>query len=526
MRTGDARPVGLPVRAPQRPSLTVSEPVSGPSSLPVRALQPVKDKFQQKDQQRRGPARPGRIMQTIEQAPAELLSASSPPKKGIPSSHMRPATPGPSSRRTALPRPSPGIFVTPRAVSVRPHFAPRRSDGPQSASRSERKRTFDETEDVDPASKAEEWERVLEKIKNHEKEMEQQRALLEKIRRQEKEMEQQRAQDRAQLEETKRLLAEQKTRIDDLEQRRAAEELVRDPGVRTQSKERDVSAPSEAAPQDVVLTPESVRRRVAHRQSESREGRKGRNASRVARARLREQERQQIEQDRQEELELEHQLEQEQRREAERLQRVVRRAQDNGQRAPAQVRPETEAEAQRRIQHEIFTRPLSGHNPQIEFDDYDLPYISHATAFLMRLPQAFVLRKLRKLVEGKTFFDVAHPGRVYMGCWVVSKRASCDMRMKLVESGEKHGFSFARLAVRLWHDEQSIYKFIEHDKHQLKAINTCHTERCIHPDHIVVEPSSAAGERRRCKNRGRCYGHATVGKDGSRQARRPCIFPP
>ncbi|KKY31151.1 hypothetical protein UCDDA912_g08874 [Diaporthe ampelina] len=297
--------------------------------------------------------------------------------------------------------------------------------------------------------------------------MEQQRALLEKIRRQEKEMEQQRAQDRAQLEETKRLLAEQKTRIDDLEQRRAAEELVRDPG-----------------------------------------------------------ERQQIEQDRQEELELEHQLEQEQRREAERLQRVVRRVQDNGQRAPAQVRPETEAEAQRRIQHEIFTRPLSGHNPQIEFDDYDLPYISHATAFLMRLPQAFVLRKLRKLVEGKTFFDVAHPGRVYMGCWVVSKRASCDMRMKLVESGEKHGFSFARLAVRLWHDEQSIYKFIEHDKHQLKAINTCHTERCIHPDHIVVEPSSAAGERRRCKNRGRCYGHATVGKDGSRQARRPCIFPP
>lgn len=186
-----------------------------------------------------------------------------------------------------------------------------------------------------------------------------------------------------------------------------------------------------------------------------------------------------------------------------------------------------EADAQTRIQHEIFTRPLSGHNPRIIFDDDDRPHISEATAFLMRLPQAFVMAKLRKLVEGKAFFDVAHPGSVHMGCWVVSsKRSSCDMRMKLSDSGEKHGFSFPRLAVRLWHDEQSIYSLLQHHKHRQKAVHTCHIETCMRPDHIVVEPSSAAAERRRCKREGWCPGHEFVHKDGSRQARKPCIFPP
>lgn len=181
-------------------------------------------------------------------------------------------------------------------------------------------------------------------------------------------------------------------------------------------------------------------------------------------------------------------------------------------------------ESQRRIQHEVFTRPLSGVNPDLEHDDDDRPYLSHATAFLLRLPQAFVLRKLQKLVEGKAFFDVTHPGSVHMGCWVVSsKRVSHDMRMKLTESGEQHGFSFARLAVRMWHDEVSIYSLLQH-KH--RASNTCHTDDCMHPDHIVVESVKAAGERRRCKREGRCRGHVTVHKDGTRQVRRPCIFAP
>ncbi|KAG6358059.1 hypothetical protein INS49_013943 [Diaporthe citri] len=241
--------------------------------------------------------------------------------------------------------------------------------------------------------------------------------------------------------------------------------------------------------------------------------------------------RQRLEQERQEDLELEQQLEQEQRREAERqerrLQRVMRRPQNGAQGDPAQTEAQMEADAQTRIQHEIFTRPLSGHNPRIIFDDDDRPHISEATAFLMRLPQAFVMAKLRKLVEGKSFFDVAHPGSVHMGCWVVSsKRASCDMRMKLTDSGEKHGFSFPRLAVRMWHDEQSIYSLVQHHKHRQKAVHTCHIETCMRPDHIVVEPSSAAAERRRCKREGWCPGHEFVHKDGTRQARKPCIFPP
>lgn len=144
----------------------------------------------------------------------------------------------------------------------------------------------------------------------------------------------------------------------------------------------------------------------------------------------------------------------------------------------------------------------------------------------MRLPQAFVLARLRRLIWGKEFFDTAHPGSVHMGCWVVSRRASCDLRMKLTDSGESHGFSFARLAVRLWHDEESIYSLVQHHNHQLKAGHTCHVDACMRPDHIVVESDRDAGERRRCKARGKCLGHRTVHKDGTRQVRKPCIFPP
>lgn len=144
----------------------------------------------------------------------------------------------------------------------------------------------------------------------------------------------------------------------------------------------------------------------------------------------------------------------------------------------------------------------------------------------MRLPQAFVLARLRRLIWGKEFFDTVHPGSTHMGCWVVSRRASCDLRMKLTDSGESHGFSFARLAVRLWHDEESIYSLVQHHKQQLKAGHTCHVDACMRPDHIVVESDRDAGERRRCKARGKCLGHRTVHKDGTRQVRKPCIFPP
>lgn len=565
MRTGGARPAGPPSREAQGASVPVSGSVSGSSALPFRGLAPVKDNSQQKEKQRRGPARPGRIMQTIEQPPIELFSSKSQSQKGPSSSHLRAATPGPSSRRTAPPQPSPGIFVTPRAVSVRPLPTPRHENDPQSVSRSQGKRTFNETEDTDSASKAAELERMMARIKSHEKEMEQQRA---------------------QLEDTKRLLAEQKTRIDDLEQQRRAEELLRDADLQTRAEERDVTPPQETAarhvaplpevapratatpavtiPQHLASPPDAVSqavvpRRVSSRQAQRREEKRRRNASQAARreerrrqfasqgapTRLKRQERrrleqekqegltlqrQRLEEERQEDLELEQQLELEQRSEAERqeqrLPRVTREPQNSIQNEPLQSPPESEAEAQRRIQHEVFSRPLSGHNPNITFDDEDRPYVSKATAFLMRLPQAFVLAKLRKLAKGKAFFDLAHPGSVHMGCWVVSRRASCDSRMKLMESGEKHGFSFERLAVRLWHDEQSIYKLVQHDRHQPLAVRVCHTDTCMRPDHIVVEPSSAAAERRRCKREGWCPGHKFFHKDGTRQARKHCIFPP
>lgn len=359
---------------------------------------------------------------------------------------------------------------------------------------------------------------MLERIKNHDREMEQQRA---------------------QLEETKRLLAEQKSRIDDLEQRRRAEELVQHDSVQTRVEEPDVAPLPDVIRRDASPAPvpcHQAERREERRQqntcqAERRDKRNRRRSSRVARARLQEQERERIEQERQEDLELEQQLEQEQLHQAERIQCAVRNLQDNAQQGhaqprPAQRRPEVLAAVQRRIQHDVFNRPLSGHNLRIIFDDDDRPHISEATAFLMRLPQSFVLARLRRLVEGKEFFDTAHLGSTHLGCWVVSRRASCDLRMKLTDSGESHNISFARLAVRLWHDEQSIYSLLQHHNHQLKAWHTCHVDACMRPDHIVVESDRAAGERRNCKARGRCYGHRTVLKDGTSQVRKPCVFPP
>lgn len=355
---------------------------------------------------------------------------------------------------------------------------------------------------------------MMERIQNHEREMEQQRT---------------------QLEDTKRLLAEQKTRIDELERRRRrAEELVRDASVQTRIEEPDIALLSDVALRGVSPAPvpcqqaermeEQRRQNASH--PESRDKRKRRKSSRVARARVQQLDRERIEQERQEDLELEQQLEREQRRQAERIQCAARRLQNNAQPAPAQRRPDLLAAVQRRIQHDVFNRPLSGHNLRMIFDDDDRAHISEATAFLMRLPQAFVLARLRRLIWGKEFFDTAHPGSVHMGCWVVSRRASCDLRMKLTDSGESHSFSFARLALRLWHDEQSIYSLVEHHNCQLKAGHTCHVDACMRPDHIVLESDRDAGERRRCKARGTCLGHRTVHKDGTRQVRKPCIFPP
>lgn len=387
-------------------------------------------------------------------------------------------------------------------------------DAPQSVSRSQRKRTIDDTGDADSASKAVEWERMRARIKNHEREMEQQRA---------------------QLEDTKRLLAEQQSRIDDLEQQRRDEELVRDSAAQT-IEESAVGPLPHLAHQDAPPAPvpcrqaeiSEERRRQATCQSERSDKRKGRRSSRVVRVRLQDQERARIEQERQEDLELEQQLEQEQRRQAERIQCAARSLQNNARQAQALSGPAQRMldAVQRRIQHDVFNRPLSGHNPRIYYDDDDRPHLSNATAFLLRLPQVFILARLRRLIEGKDFFETAHLGSTHLGCWVVSRRAACDLRMKLVDSGEAHNFSFARIAFRLWHDEQSIYRLLEPQSQQLKAIHTCHVDACMRPDHIVIETDRAAGERRKCKARGRCYGHKTVHKDGTRQVRKPCIFPP
>ncbi|KUI61250.1 hypothetical protein VP1G_08410 [Cytospora mali] len=123
---------------------------------------------------------------------------------------------------------------------------------------------------------------------------------------------------------------------------------------------------------------------------------------------------------------------------------------------PIPTTSELQKAAQKRLKRKVLERPLSGHNPKLIFDDEDRPNVSEATVFLLRLSQQEVLDKFSRHIKDKDFFNLKHPHCNSIGCWVISGEASCDYRMKLRDKGEKHTFSFRRLAIRLWHDEHSI----------------------------------------------------------------------
>lgn len=139
-----------------------------------------KDRRRQKSQQRRGPARPGRTMQTVEHSEVEVsLSHSTPPIHNVYPRPYRPVTPGPSCPSRAAPthtQSAPGLFDTPHSpFHIRP-FA----SSPTRSAVSRGKRPRDETEDLDPSTRRIEWERILERIQNHETDMEETRDRLEK----------------------------------------------------------------------------------------------------------------------------------------------------------------------------------------------------------------------------------------------------------------------------------------------------------------------------------------------------------
>lgn len=448
-----------------------------------------------KSHQRRGPARPGRMMQSVEHPGMETSIGPSTPTISCPRPY-RPATPGPScpSREApGHPQSSPGLFVTPHTpFHIRP-FA----SSPTRSAVSLGKRPRDEAEDSDPTARRIEWERMMERMQNHEEEMELTRSRL----------------DRA-----NQMLEDQQRRIDELEQQRRIDDLM---------KELDRQDSIEGQ-EDFV---EGAQQNQDSAQTEHQQEHRRRHVRQRQRDRP---------------LEPEQPEAQHRKPKSKRQHTTGQRRRDLGSPSPAghdgvgsvagaqsiiENRESADPAAlearnitQKQFKREVLEHALSGHNPKLVFDDDDRPIVSEATAFLLRLSQQEVLDKFSKHVKHKKFFDISHPSFKSMGCWVISGEASSDYRMKLWDKGEKHTFSFIRLAIRLWHEEESMYRLLQ-GKTQQKAIPVCHNERCMNPGHIQVEPSKESAERRRCKRRGRCSGHVTTHKDGTVQRRMWCIFP-
>lgn len=473
------------------------------------------DRRRQKSQQRRGAARPGRIMQSIEHPGMEVsLSPFTPPVHSGHPRPYRPATPGPSSPSRAAPahpHSSPDLFVTSHSpIHTRPFdFSSTRS------AVSLGKRPRDEAEELDSAVRKVEWERMLERMRNYEVQMEE---------------------TRVRLEQASKMVEEQRRRIDDLEQQRRIDDLVKEleRQVPMEGQKEHVERnlqPREAAGSQQIQ--ESVQ---PERRAEQRRHKKHREHIRTAEPDQAEPH-QQPEPDTRSHANHPH---------GDRRHPNKHRRRSIGSPNPAERHgPESAAGAQhivednqgldlatlesrkatqRHFKREVLRHALSGHNPQLIFDDDDRPVVSEATVFLLRLSQQEVLGKFRRHVRHKEFFDVGHPGFRATGCWIIAGDSKGDYKMKLWDQGERHTFSFIRLAIRLWHNEESIYRLLQ-GKTQQKAIPVCHNEACMHPGHIQVEPSKEAAERRVCKKRGRCNGHVTTHKDGTVQRRKWCIFP-
>lgn len=449
--------------------------------------------------QRRGPARLGRVMQSVEHSIAKLQSPeSSSPYRIFPRPSWKPATPGPSNSQASHLPSSPGIFVTPDAPRT---ITPAQSS-PQGSS-TKRKRA--ESTGVGPDSAAANLRKILlERTDRHEQAMEQ--ARLER-------------------EQTRRELEDQRRRIEELEQRQAERQLLVE---EQQQLRRQPEQEHEQLPQGHGRSDNDECQEERQLQEPDRE--EGRRRRREKKARLREK-RRQTEALQPGESAAEQQQPGEQsvaEEESGVLDVPMSEAEHNA--APGsngdehQEAPPTPSKQARKLKRKVLRHPLSGHNPDLEFDDADRSQISAATAFLLRLSQVAILAKFSKFIRHKPFFDTDHSSFKTKGCWVIETAASCDLKMRLQDSGEIHNFAFARIAVRLWHNEESIYSLLV-NKHCQKAIHICHVDRCMNPEHISVESSKEAGGRRKCKKRGRCSGHLTRHKDGTRQQRKDCIFP-
>lgn len=97
-----------------------------------------------------------------------------------------------------------------------------------------------------------------------------------------------------------------------------------------------------------------------------------------------------------------------------------------------------------------------------------------------------------------------------------------DGQFKLYYGEENHSFTLHRLAVRIWHDEESVLRLLLSKSHW--AWRLCRNAACFNPEHVVVESRKEGKSREVCEREGFCMEHPVWSKCGRMEERRRCIF--
>lgn len=173
----------------------------------------------------------------------------------------------------------------------------------------------------------------------------------------------------------------------------------------------------------------------------------------------------------------------------------------------------------------VLRCPRSGLNFSIDYEkSIDGDQTSEATAFLLNIPLQIIFNRFQTYLNRPAFaFDLGDPDTHAKGCWVVHAERQQDSQFKLYYKERNYAFTLNRLAVRMWHKEESVLRLLLSKNH--KAVHLCHNKRCFNPQHIVVESRKEHVDRSNCVKDGRCQGHPIWSKCGQVDERRRCILP-
>ncbi|CAN8105253.1 unnamed protein product [Discula destructiva] len=203
---------------------------------------------------------------------------------------------------------------------------------------------------------------------------------------------------------------------------------------------------------------------------------------------------------------------------------LPRRPQRSHALQPCPTSPRPLPLSQQEMRDLVLSRPMSGLAFTIPYDTViDSDQTSAATAFLLNVPLQIIVDRFRQFLTRPAFsFNLDDPDVCGKGCWAVRIERAQEGQLKLYYGDRNHSYALARLAVRIWHDEDSVLRLLLSKSHE--AVRVCHNKSCFNPDHIVVESRKEARDRRPCGKDGYCGGHAVWSKCGRMEERRMCIL--